>query len=77
MTLTSEVQLMDQILQRNIHTLGSARRQGEDTRKYLDVEFLDYLTVYGINIESEDQRASANFTLLFSMPNVLYSFIIS
>ena len=63
MTLTSEVQLMDQILQRNIHSLGSARRQGEDTRKYLDVEFLDYLTVYGINIESEDQRASANFTL--------------
>ena len=56
MTLTSEVQLMDQILQRNIHSLGSARRQGEETRKYLDEEVLNYLAVYGINIESEDHQ---------------------
>lgn len=47
---------MDQILQRNIHSLGSARRQGEETRKYLDEEVLNYLAVYGINIESEDHQ---------------------
>ena len=47
---------MDQILQRNIHSLGSPRRQGEETRKYLDEEFLNYLAVYDINIESEDHH---------------------
>ena len=65
---------MDQILQRNIHSLGSARRQGEETRKYLDEEVLNYLAVYGINIESEDHQPTVILytTLLIAQCFVLY-----
>ena len=69
---------MDQILQRNIHSLRSARRQGEETRKYLDVEVLNYLAVYGLNIESEDHQPTVIlYTTLLIVHCFLYSFIIS